>query len=629
MPLRNVTGTTASSGPTAARSRALKGRETGRGAHHEGQEEKEERGDAKGAFQNRKKCSGLRVMSRGSLRQTDDNITARCPNPSVSLRNPYGRKVSPLIATNRGCRTTVFCNQHRYAMIYELCAFEMEQRMELWKTFVLELYVLSLDQQLVRWRLWKENVYSPAAVFTAAEKIVATILGNILDTDLYTTVAGYLSLSAESTHCAIEKISWPGLRIAVRPWRRQHEGKTSAVPVPDLGTGVSRNKNGNTPIKPPTPCSLSRSELGRVNAALRIHSIEYAVLQLRYKLWEEVLFSYRPVLRDSTGAPMHSSCSNSAVTSGWSHGAYCRWSAFLVGLCSVRCGPSIRGMNFSSTFHFDLVQETSVGSILSRSHGNVVGAQLRQRRIPPRFTSRSRPDSAVSSLAGDTPSNTRNFSDDDNTLSVGSDTVEDDVGPGRDASLTYHSFYGNGDQAISAATPHVSVTGSLTAPLPILHARDIFELEDATEAESGILPSCYPMCFANLKSGISLPVSLEHLQRCEITMCEMLEFGHILRSNELEFAWSTEPVTSLMSYEPGIGQIQWKRIRNMLLQMMEEKCIMLVRYKNEVRLLQLYLEYLGIVAVMERSAMNFFVFFRDEFDNGPVLCSSPMQSMHS
>ncbi|KAF8275741.1 hypothetical protein TcYC6_0013000 [Trypanosoma cruzi] len=601
------------SGATGARNQPLPRFETGRSIRQEGQEE--ERRDSislKNSCQSKKMSFIFGTKPKKSILQSDEIVSPGCHNSFFSRERGYkNKKVRDKGVLHTRKQHPLFCNQHRYALMYDMNALEMEQRMEIWKEFIQELYILVMEQELIRWRLWKATVYNAAAIFTAARNTIASFLNYLVEIDLDTSYTEYNLTEAESTSLSPKKYWWPGWHRVVRPWRKQQVSKKGTVAV--VSTSFSNNSSGvkkNTSFRSPTPRSVIGGELGRVNAALRVHFVEYVILHLRYKLWEEVLLSNRSIIRDNMDALEYIPNISFSLAGNQSKGIHSRWEAFLGGLRSVTCSTVPRAFDLSVSLYFDLTSDVSASSQRSRQYGHATGGQHRSKRLGLSSLGHIVQQSAATSLAGPGGASARAYSEDDNTISVGSDIIEADTGPGEDASILYRSFCGTGDWVLNTPVSFLSATDPMNATSPAAHAKDHYKVKDSTLFESTVLPVTCPSCSTHLGKHLPLPLSLEHLERHEILTCEALEFKQILRSTEQEWTWSTETLMPTASLERGMGQLQWRRIRNMLLQMVEEKSIMFTRYKNEMRLMGLYLDFLGFVSTLERSAMNVFYFFR-------------------
>ncbi|PBJ72202.1 hypothetical protein BCY84_15780 [Trypanosoma cruzi cruzi] len=608
------------SGTTGARNQPLPSFETGRSIRQEGQEE--ERRDStslKNSCQSKMMSFMFGTKPKKSILQSDEIVSAEYRNSFFSRERDYtNEKVRDKGVLHTRKQQPLFCNQHRYALMYDMNALEMEQRMEIWKEFIQELYILVMEQELIRWRLWKATVYNASAIFTAARNTIASFLNYLVEIDLDTSYTEYNLTETEGTSLSAKKNWWPGWHRVVRPWRKQQVSKKGTVAV--VSTSFLNNSScakKNISFRSPTPRSVIGGELGRVNAALRVHFIEYVILHLRYKLWEEVLLSNRSIIRDNMDALEYIPNISFPLANSQSKGIHGRWELFLGGLRSVAFSTVPRAFDLSVSLYFGLVSDVSASSQRSRQYGNATGGQYRSKRLGLSSLGHIVHQSAATSLAGPGGASARAYSEDDNTISVGSDIIEADTGPGEDASLLYRSFYGTGDWVSNTPVSFLSATDPTNATSPAAHAKDHYKVKDSTLFGPTALPITCPSCSTHLGKHLALPISLEHLERHEILTYEALEFKQILRSTEQEWTWSTEILTPKLSFERGMGQLQWRRIRNMLLQMVEEKSIMFTRYKDELRLMGLYLDFLGFVSTLERSAMNVFYFFRFGLEKCP------------
>ncbi|EKF38487.1 hypothetical protein MOQ_001307 [Trypanosoma cruzi marinkellei] len=613
------------SGGRGTRNRPLPRFETGRSIQQEGQEEEEEEGtnsiSSKGFCQGKKMSFMFKKKTKKSILHSDEIMSPGCPKSFFPGEGGYmNKRDSDNSVSNTRKQQPLFCNQHRYALMYDMNALEMEQRMEIWKEFIQELYILFMEQELIRWSLWKASVYNTGAMFNEARNIIASFFNCLVEIDLDTSYTEYNSIGVESTSLSPRKYWWPGWYRVVRPWRKQQhvsQKGTDAVvstSISNIGSCLKNNASGRSS----TPRSVIGGELERVNAALRVHFIEYVILNLRYKLWEEVLLSSRSIMKDNMDELEYRQNSSFSLASSQSKGIHSRWEVFLGGLRSGACSKVPKAFDLSVSLYFDLISDVSASSQRSRTYGHTTGGQYKYKRLGLNSFVHNVHQSVATNFAGTGGTSTQVYSEDDNTVSVGSDILDVDTGPGEDASLLYRSFCGANDWILNTPLSFLSVTDPMNVTSPAVHTKDHFKLNDSSLLESTVSPVTRPSFITHLGKHLALPLSLEHLERHEIMNYEALEFKQILRSTEREWTWSMETFMPNISIERGMSQLQWRRIRSMLLQMVEEKSIIFMRYKNEMRLMGLYLDFLGVVSTLERSAMNFFHFFRFGLEN----CSS-------
>ncbi|KEG13119.1 hypothetical protein DQ04_01201050 [Trypanosoma grayi] len=500
-------------------------------------------------------------------------------------------------------KSSISFSHPRNELMYNLYTLEMESRVGIWQEHTVEMYHL-MDEKLARWNLVRDYVSSPALRFDTVSHTIEVLFDNLIGTDLNVLFSGYEALSAVITLPKSGTKTLSSLYV-MRPWR-WHFFRGSAKNR-SSGAGCSNS------VKV-TPDSLDRKEVRRVELAARMYMLECIALHVRYAVLEEILFSDVPLVSSSVIA---SKRSHTISIEDKSENTT-RWEMLLGGLRAAVVAPQHRWTDPFVSARTDMVPDPSGQSNLLRAqHTMPLTRVRRQRSIPFVRLSHGVSNSSSSSASRHSPLPVQFVSEDELTVSFSGDDAEFDDSFRGDASLLYRSFVDVGEVSVSNVVFGVGMNSPISKLISSKNIVDCLRARHSAVLSVPPLRSTYALCTTLRSKCIVLTVRLEHEERRSILWMEAACLAQIVRSVGCSTPW-IEDLSGRVMFSEGSGVLKdvpsTVRMRNLLAQAVEEKCIVARRCEEEMLRLRLYLNYLGMRVVMEEDAAEFLQFAREERD---------------